>query len=534
MQIDIENASKEELQRAYQVITSQYQILKATHNKSEENNKNLKAQYEVLTAQYQKSEEKITLLEHQLEWFKKQYFGAKSERLIPQDPKQGNLFEVPEAPPSQEISVKSYERSGRKTPTNTDDNSRIRFDEKVPVEEIIVLPEEVKDLATNEYEVIGEKVTERLHQIPSTFKVVRTIRKTVKLKDKLITAAAPYSVIERSFADGSFLGSLITEKFQYHLPLYRQHQRMEHAGVHISRGYLTTLVHRTLELLEPVYLSLLSDITTSEVVSMDETPIKAGRKENGKMKKAYFWPVFAENQVAFVYSSTRAHAVVSEVLGQGCKKLMSDGYEAYSKYASLRPELIHAECYAHVRRKFFEAKDHSPTECDYILSLIQELFRIEKDITLKEPEEVLALRRYYSSPIVSNLFRYCEDLWHTKMVLKESLLGEAINYTLKRKKELSVFLEHADIPLSNNHVERSIRPVAVGRKNWMFCWSEVGARYAAIAYSLVESCKLSGVDPWEYFVDVLTRIDAHPAKNVHLLIPRNWKDHFSHKRKNAV
>jgi hypothetical protein len=107
-----------------------------------------------------------------------------------------------------------------------------------------------------------------------------------------------------------------------------------------------------------------------------------------------------------------------------------------------------------------------------------------------------------------------------------SLLGTAISFTLKRKDALSHFLEHPEIPLSNNHVERVIRPVALGRKNWLFFWSEVGAKYAAIAYTLIECCKMANVNPWEYLVDVLQRIDTHPARDVHLLTPKNWKQNF--------
>jgi len=259
-------------------------------------------------------------------WFDRQVFGRKSEKLIPQDLNQTTLFDVPEEPPSDSKSVKSYERSRRKDPTEVDEK-HVRFDETVPVDEEVVFPVEVKGLSTEDYEVISEKITNRLIQIPTQYRVKRTIRKTVKLKKEqtLHTAPAPDAVIERSFADATFLAGMITDKFQYHLPLYRQHQRMSAAGVHISRGHLTKLNHRTLELLEPIYYAILSSVTTSELVSMDETPIKAGRKEKGKMRTAYFWPVYAEQEVAFVYSSTRAHRVVAEVLGKGCKKLMSDG-----------------------------------------------------------------------------------------------------------------------------------------------------------------------------------------------------------------
>lgn len=475
-------------------------------------------------------------LEQRVAWFERQVFGQRSERLISQDPRQSTLFEVPETPPAELTTVKSYERSARSNPTDTSVENSIRFDASVPVDEVVVYPPEINGLSEGAFEVIGEKVTERLVQIPTQYRVKRTVRKTIKLKEQqtLHTAPAPASVIERSFADATFLAGMITDKFQYHLPLYRQHQRLSAAGVHISRGHLTTLTHRSLELLEPIYYAILSSIISAELVSMDETPIKAGRKEKGKMRTAYFWPVFAEQQVAFVYSSTRGHRVVAEVLGKGCQKLLSDGYSAYERYAESRGELVHAQCWAHVRRRFFEATEHALPQCQRVLEYIQRLFEIEQSVLGAEPEHVLTVRREQSLPVVDELFSFCGTLWFEQLVERTSLLGKAVAYTQERETALRQFLLHPDIPLSNNHVERAIRPVALGRKNWLFCWSEVGAKYAAIAFTLVECCKLHGVDPWKYLVDVLQRIDSHPARSVEQLTPKHWKDIFGDNVNNAA
>ena len=480
------------------------------------------ASREELEAGYEELRLRNLELERQVAWFREQYFGRKSERFLPQDPHQTTLFDIPEQSPEDAVSVKSYEREARRKPTDAADEKSLRFDDSVPVDEEIIFPDEVKDLTPEQFEVIGEKVTDRLVQIPAQYRIKRTIRKTVKLNEALYTAPAPAAVIERSFADATLLAGLITDKFQYHLPLYRQHQRLEASGVHISRGHLTRLVHRTLELLEPVYYSILSSVTTKETVSMDETPIKASRRVQGGMKTAFFWPVYAEKEVAFVYSTTRAHATVAQVLGHGCKKLLSDGYAAYERYAEERKDLIHAQCWAHVRRKFFEAKDRSPPECEKVLQLIASLFAIEAELKDCDEETIADTRTEESLPIVDELFCYLDTLWFERMVDERSELGEAISYTREREAALRQFLFHADIALSNNHVERAIRPVALGRKNWLFCWTEVGAKYAAIAYTLVECCKMQGIDPWRYLVDVLQRLDSHPARLVHELTPKFW------------
>ena len=346
-------------------------------------------------------------LKERIAWFERQYFGAKTERFVSQDPRQCTLFEVPEDPPLEQTSVKSYERECRKKKTKVNDEKHVRFGDNVPVDEKIVLPKEVEGLSEEEYEIIGEKTSNRLIQIPTQYRVERTIRKTVKLKSnsKLHTAPAPDSVIEKSFADASFLAGMITDKFLYHLPLYRQHQRLKASDIHISRGHLTKLTHRTLELLEPIYYAILSSVISSELVCMDETPVSVSRKEKGKMHKAYFWPVFAEKEVVFVYQDDRKHESVPEILGNACKKLLSDGYRAYEKYAESRPDLVHAHCWAHARRYFFDAREHSPPEAEKVLAIIAKLFAIEQELGDESDEvEILVARREKSLPLVDEFF----------------------------------------------------------------------------------------------------------------------------------
>jgi transposase len=510
MQIDIENASREELITAY--LSSRNQLSTTTDK------------YESEIKSY---ESRILFLERRIAWYENQYFGSKSEKLIPQDPRQSSFFDVPEEPPRESVTVREFERTCRRKPTDTSEENTLRFGENVPVEEEIILPEEVKGLSEEQYEIIGEKVTERLVQTPCQFRVKRTIRKTVKIKGTktLHTAPAPYAIIDRSFADVSFLTGMLVDKFLYHLPLYRQHQRLERADVHISRMQMSRLVHRSLEILEPVYKAILSNVISRDLVFMDETPIKAGRKIKGKMHTAYFWPVLAENQVAFVYSSSRAYGNVSEILGDKCKKLLSDGYGAYEQYVKSREgEVVHAQCWAHARRKFFEAKKYAPPECEKVLLLIADLFQIEKALKDKPPDEVLSGRREYGTRIVYEIFEYLDSIWFEGVLDKRSPLGEAVSYSRNLKEGLTVFLEHADIPLSNNELERTIRPVAVGRKNWLFCWSEIGAKYTAIAFSLIESCKMNNINPWDYLMDVLPRLDSHPATKIYQITPKHWKD----------
>jgi transposase len=230
-------------------------------------------------------------LEQQNHWFRKQLFGRKSEkRLFPEDPRQltlGESFEnlLPQATET----VKSYQRRTTQQLPNTDEaaESLLRFDSTVPVQTVEILPDEVKDLPESAYEVVAEKVTHRLAQRPGAYVVLKYVRKVVKLKsEELKCAPAPASVLERSLADVSFLAGILIDKFLYHLPLYRQHQRLQASGITLSRVTLTNYVHRAVELLSCIYYSQLSSILQSSVLLMDETPVKAGRPpERGKLKQ---------------------------------------------------------------------------------------------------------------------------------------------------------------------------------------------------------------------------------------------------------
>jgi transposase len=227
-------------------------------------------------------------LKRQLEWLKRQMFGTKSERrLVDADGRQLSLGESLPAPATgPEVTVAEYRRRLRPRRETPEDEEALRFDESVPVEEIR-LPAPAVDA---EHEVVGEKVTLKLAQRPASYVVLKYIRPVVKRKDdgSLSCAPAPASVLGKSLADVSLLAGLILDKFRFHLPLYRQHQRMAAAGIRVARSTLTGLVHRTGDLLEPIYEAQLASVLASRVKTMDETPIRAGSKGHGRMKTGYF------------------------------------------------------------------------------------------------------------------------------------------------------------------------------------------------------------------------------------------------------
>lgn len=317
---------------------------------------------------------------------------------------------------------------------------------------------------------------------------------------------------------------MVVDKFRYHLPLYRIHQRLVSSGIKLSRGTLTNLVHRTAELLEPVYCALQSMILQSKVVQMDETPVKAGN-ENHKMKNGYFWVVHGDGGTAFLFSPTRSGDNIRKLLKDFQGIVVSDGYKPYETFAINAWQVRRAQCWAHVRRKFFNALETEPELSSPVIEMIRELYKVEEQAN--SFEEKKKIRLVQSRVIVDRIFEYLRKVSLVNDLVKSSLFYKAVSYAFSNERALRVFLEEPSVPLDNNAVERANRYNAVGRKNYMFHWTEVGAQRAAILYSLIISCVSNGVDPFEYLIDVLKRIQSHPAREVDLLTPALWKENFS-------
>ncbi len=486
-------------------------------------------------------ESKLSEAEQQLAWFKKQLFGQKSEkRVFSVDPRQLCLGEFGKSDVETEqpkVDVTSYARGkAKKKPLEgSPEDSGLRFGPEVPVEVIEIPNPELAGLSEEDYEVISEKASYKLAQNPGSYVVIKYVRKTIKKKTskELITPLSPPAVIEKSFADVSFLVGMLIDKFLYHLPLYRQHQRLADSDIVISRATLTNLVHRSIELLVPIYEAQYSSILESDIVCLDETPVKASRKVKGKMNTSYYWPLFGDkDEICFAWRESRAHSHVEGLLEGFSGILLTDGYQAYENYANSEEGVILAQCWSHTRRKFVDALENEPVLANIALEFIGELYKFEKEIRRNnlEGSKKLLYRVVNSKPTVEKFFSWLDDTLVEYALLPSSPLTVAANYAFKREEELKVFLRYPDVRIDTNHQEREIRPIAMGRKNWHFCWTEVGAKYVGIIQSLIRTCILHKIDPYKYLVDVLQRIDSHPQSQVQLLTPRLWKEHFANSR----
>jgi transposase len=481
-------------------------------------------------------EQTVQSLEHQLDWFKRQLFGRKSEkRLLEDNPHQPLLdgFEGDKAQAKPVCSTETitYTRNKQRG-TDCVNDSGLRFDASVPMKTIRCTVPELEGDGADAFEFIGEERTYRLAQRRSSYVVIEYVRPVIKRRgaNKPVTIPAPASVLPGSLADVSLIAGLIVEKLVYHQPLYRQHQRMGREGVTVARPTLTHLVHKAAGLLAPIARAQLESILTSRVLAIDETPIKAGREKKGKMKMAWYWPIYGENdEVCFSFARTRGRQHLIDTLGRYTGTLVSDGHSAYASYARQIPELRHAQCWTHTRREFLKAENSEPEAVAQALDHIGALYHVEAHIREDnlQGEAALACRAEHAKPAVDAFFEWCNDQCQRMDLVPSEPLSKALKYARNREHALRLYLTDPAIPIDTNHVERALRVIPMGRKAWLFNWTEVGAEHLGNLQSLLTTCRLHEINPMDYLIDVLQRIDTHPDKDIAQLTPRLWKTHFA-------
>ncbi|MCB0627794.1 MAG: IS66 family transposase [Saprospiraceae bacterium] len=488
--------------------------------------------YAQLRAEYERLREDYDALKQQLEWFQRQLFGRKSEKRLIDNPDQldlghllGDAPSPPEPPATEKITYTRRKGKQRRDEDLTDRG--LRFDERVPIESIELSAPQLQGPHADQYEIIDYKVTRRLAQRPGSYVVLEYRRPVIrdKRRSSLMEVPAPSAVFDNTLADVSLLAGLLVDKFLYHLPLYRQHQRLCDAGITLSRSTLTNYVQRAIALLSPIVEAQWQHILQSRVLAMDETPIKAGKAGKGKLKQGWYWPVYGEeDEICFTFSHSRGQAHVVQQLGEFSGTLLSDGYGAYDAYARQRP-VTQAQCWAHTRRYFERALDSEAVAAGQALERIGGLYQVEAQIREREltGQAKLDYRRDHALPIVEAFFAWCHRQRQRTDLVNSAPLAKALVYAQNHAAQLRVYLSDPAVPIDTNHLERALRVIPMGRKNWLFCWSEVGAEQVGIIQSLLTTCRLHDVDPYAYLVDVLQRIALHPAREVEQLTPRCWK-----------
>ncbi len=380
---------------------------------------------------------------------------------------------------------------------------------------------------------IGKEESEQLEVIPAQVKVIKNVRLKYGCKaceDTIILAKMPPQALPKSMAGPGLLAHILVSKYDDHLPIYRQAEVWERAGVDLDCTTMGRWVMSSGDLLMPLVDIMKQDIVASGSVQADETSVQVMNEKGRKNKsKSYMW-VFKtagdqNSKIVYHYSPSRSTDVISSFLSGFEGYLQSDGYTAYTKFAKTTlGQITTLGCWAHARRKFVEITKVAAKKgvAFGAVKLIAELYKIEKKAKAENLsfEEIWKLRQKESKPILEELKMFL--LEHQDAVPPKGLLGKAISYTLKNWEHLIVYLERGDLEIDNNATERAIRPFALGRKNWMFKGCVKGAESSAAIYSLIETAKSCGLNPYEYLKDIFIRLPIKIAAGEDLL-PYNWK-----------
>lgn len=476
--------------------------------------------------------EKIVHLEEQLAWFKRQIFGKRSERAVGDINNQQLWLEGFENlnAPKQEEQKKTVAAHPRSKPKR-DGRDKITLSPDLPVQTIVMdLPEDQKVCKETGILLvkIGEEVTHKLAQHPASYYIKEIIRPKYahphKEEEGILIAELPETILPKCRADNSLLAEIMTQKFADHLPLYRICELMERKGVKISRKLLSQWVVRSGQALKPLYDEMVEKVLSSKNIYIDETPVKL--QEPVKCKQAYMWVVVGgcESNPAYrIYDfrENRQHDNVLDILKDYRGGLHSDKIAAYQKLAE-RKIITWFPCWSHIRRKFFEAETGDPELRKWVLRKIRYLFMLERVAWARSEEERLKIRQEKEMPIINELIERIKTRLVEGKALPKSKLREALGYFCGLIPYLKNYTQHANARLDNNVAERAIRPLAIGRKNWLFFGSPEGGESGAVIFSLVQTCRGLGVNPREYLEDIFGRLLSHNAQRLHELLPDQW------------
>jgi transposase len=471
-------------------------------------------------------EHKVSKLEAQLAQFQRMLFGQKRER-FEGDPNQALLpFEANEQTERERQAVHEEKITYvRKKQSRANHKGRLPLPAHLPVVRIEIHPEGDLSAMT----CIGTEVTDELELEPARFYIKRYIRYKYAPKGKDIDGVAigelPERVIDKGIPGPGLLATILVDKYMDHLPLYRQRQRFLREDIPIAASTLDGWAAQAMDRLEILYDHLLADTKTKGYLQADETPIKVLETRNkGSCHQGYYWVYHCpiSRTVLFDYQPTRGALAPKRILDNFKGYLQTDGYTSYKKIGK-QAEFTHLYCWAHARRKFEMALDNDRERAETALATIRDLYAIERKAREDglSPARRKELRLDKSLPIVNELGKWIAS--EAKKVLPKSLIGMAMRYAINHWDGLSVYLQDGTLEIDNNLVENAIRPIALGRKNFLFAGSHKGAQRAAMVYSFFAICKNHQVNPHHWLKHTLQNIMGTRYHNIRDLYPQNFK-----------
>lgn len=477
-----------------------------------EENTSLKVKNKQLESAYIESE-------RQLEWLKKQMFGKRSERVVdtPIEQLTFESFACYEPEKARAIAIKAHKRHKRKG------HDKITLPNDLPVKTTVIdLPESEKICPKTGklYPKVGEEITNRLGVIPQSFFIKRTIRPKYASEENIKIGSLPDPILGRCQADTSLLADIAVKKFADHLPLYRISEIYARSGVGISRQLLSQWMVKLGAALKPLHEALLQEVLKTGCIFMDESPVRVLAPGKGKCHTAYVWEVAAKpGLIYYQFCFTRKYAHLTSLIKDFKGLLHSDKYGAYEEFGK-KNKSTWCPCLAHIRRKFFEsAESEFRTK---VLQLIRHIYFLERVALSRSAEERLEIREQKEAPIMDRLIEMCKKELETGSHLPQSKLRKALGYFCGLSPYMKNYTVDAEARVDNNFAERMLRPLAIGRKNWMFIGSDAGGRAAGVLLSLVQSCRSLGINAQEYLEDLFNRYQSHSFNKIEELLPVAW------------
>lgn len=490
----------------------------------------------------------IKKLSDTLLWLRRKVFGKMSEKNLPLDPDQLLLFEqehlTDEERARLDKEVEAAEQQMTKTITVKVKPSRRDLDTTgLPTEVIDIYPDGTTDengKLKDEYVEIGTDESSRLEHIAAKTYIKKTVIHKVMLKSdsnnktpedrRIICARLPLAPVNRCMAGASVLADIIIGKFMYHLPFYRQIQQYKESGITISDSTMGGWYEAAVEELKLLYDILRQHILQSEYIQIDESVLPVIDSEKHKARKGYEWCVrdAIRGAVMFYYDrGSRGGKVAREILGAYKGAVQCDGYDAYDQFEKNDNITVYG-CWAHARRKFVDALNENNRLATEALCFIRKIYKVESDANKAglNADERKEQRLKISYPTIRLFETWMKETY--LKVLPNSKMGDAIEYTYSLLPRLSRYVNDGRINIDNNLIENAIRPLALGRKNYLFCGNDASAYRAAIVYSLISTCKAADVDPRTWMEDVLRKIPYYQRDQRDLaeLLPFNWKNRY--------
>ena len=496
-----------------------------------------------LTEQNESLQSRIKELTAQIAWLNRQLFGRKSEKLPIIDPNYPDFFSGMLPENAQQIADAHDEAVEKITKTKEErrqeKKNRIMMEDLPVLEQVILTPD---NLDTNLYKKIGQEVTRIVEHKPGQLYIKEIIREKWGLKDNTATAPKgmsgvliapmPLLPIYKGIAGASLLAEILLQKYEYHMPYYRQIKQYSHLGMKgLTESTVDGWFKQTMELLRPLYEVLKAEVMKSDYVQADETTTPVMNKETHKAAKEYLWMVRAvmERLVLFHYDQgSRAGAVIESLANRYNFKgyLQCDGFAGYETAFKTNPDVLLVNCMVHIRRHLEQALDENRQMAEHGLKEIQHLYKIEHmcDDAQMSFDERKAKRQELSKPIMEAL-----KLWMETEGLKyseSSLIGKAITYAYTRWDNMMRYLDDGRLLLDNNLAENEIRPITLGRKNYLFCGNHEAAQNMAVVCSLLATCRNHDVNPRDYLNDVISQMPYHTKASYEellQLLPHKWK-----------